>query len=140
MGLLAWQPMKILRLHSVTLIALLCLCGTLAAAAETITQEVVKKFITQREEKDQGQFNGGKNLKSISFESVQFGTSRKALPGELIRVPAGTTIYPVRVKYTTHRAWPANAGAPEAVTIHWTYDFYKDEYGEWTGASTGPVR
>ena len=111
--------------------------GAAHAPAAAPTEEVVRQYVTRRQEKLTKSSTGPKSV-TVTFESIRFGTSRKAnARDEFDGIPKGETVYPVRVKYTAVYHW---GSGDEEKQIHYDYEFYKDNYGEWAALGLGPVR
>jgi len=104
-----------------------------------LTEATVKQFITGREERAATGAGGSPDSVTVTFESINFGTTRTAtVQDQYDGVPKGETVYPMRVKYTPHRRWIN--GTKEDPEIYYSYDFYLNKYGEWDALSKGPVR
>lgn len=102
------------------------------------TEADVEKFITKKEEAlATGTGSAHKSVK-LTFESIRFGKSRKATERDrVVNGIQGSTVYPARVKYISHRTW--GNGEAEDKKIHYDYELYQDEYDEWNAYLVGPV-
>lgn len=102
------------------------------------TEADVKQFITRKEEALATDVGSAHKSVTLTFESIRFGTPRKANAGDRVdKLITGSTVYPARVKYTSHRTW--GNGDTEDKKIHYAYEFYQDEYKEWNAYLAGPV-
>jgi hypothetical protein len=103
-----------------------------------LTSEIVKAYITRKEKMLATNIGSSHKSVTLSFESVLFGKTRKTTQRDRITNGIeGPTVYPVRVKYVSHRVW--GNGEKEAVKVHYDYEFYKDSYGKWDSYMVGPV-
>jgi hypothetical protein len=73
----------------------------------------------------------------VEFDEVHFGETRKPNEQDKIDGVRGDTVYPVRAKYKSLRRW--GNGETEEKVIHYNYDFYRDEFGDWNAILRGPV-
>ena len=109
-----------------------------AEAQQAPTEAIVKRFITKQEERLATGVGSSHKSVTVTFESVRFGQKRAANARDrVVNGITGKTLYPVRVQYTSHRTW--GNGETEAKKIHYGYEFYVDEFGEWTASLVGPV-
>jgi len=74
----------------------------------------------------------------VTFESIVFGEPRPLNAQDKIDGLRGSTVYPVRAKYSELRTW--GNGETETVKTHYGYDFYRDEFGELNFNAKGPVQ
>ena len=101
--------------------------------AEALTEEIVKEIITEKVIRTNKDFET-----EITFESVRIGKTRTANKvDENNGVPAGETVYPVRVKYTV--VIQTSTG-PQTTNHHYDWDFFKNNFGEWASSGRGPVQ
>jgi hypothetical protein len=99
-----------------------------------LTEAIVKEIITTKEKR----VNDEVLKPEVTFESVRIGKTRKANKAdEYEGIPAGETVYPVRVKYNVTLQYSTG---PETKNHHYDWDFFKDEHGEWATLGKGPVR
>ena len=98
-----------------------------------LTQAVVEEIITGRQKKLYA------NLEpTVTFESVRIGKTRKANKAdEYEGIPAGATVYPVRVKYSVVYRY---SDGDKTENHHYDYLFFKDSFDEWATLGLGPVR
>ncbi len=107
--------------------------NNVSASPGTLTEEIVKTFVTAKNKKVPPD-----NIVSITFESIQFGKTRTANKAdEYEGIPAGETVNPVRVKYSVRRHWSTGDDDKQ---VYYDYSFYKNNYGEWDALGNGPVR
>ena len=103
------------------------------------TDDDVKTYVTRKENLLAGGSLTSPKTVSVTFDEIQIGKSRAADQRDrLVNGAKADTMFPVRVRYTSHRTW--GNGQTEDVTIHYSYDFYVDEFGAWTAIHNGPVR
>ncbi len=108
------------------------------AKAEAPSEETVKRFITRKEEALATGVGSKHSSVAVTFESVRFGESREATERDrLVNGIKGPRVFPVRAKYASLRRW--GNGETETVNIHYAYEFYVDEFGEWDAYYVGPV-
>ncbi len=101
--------------------------------SETLTEVIVKEIITAKVIRTNKDFET-----EITFESVRIGKTRTANKADENQgIPAGETVYPVRVKYTV--VLQTSTG-PQTTNHHYDWDFFKDSFGEWASLGKGPVR
>jgi hypothetical protein len=101
------------------------------------TEADVKQFITRKEEASATGHGGQAGSVTLTFQNIRFGASREAdRRDRLVNGITGSTVYPVRVKYTAHRTWP---GGSQDQTIHRDYEFFQDQNGEWDSYLVGVV-
>jgi hypothetical protein len=75
----------------------------------------------------------------VTVESIRVGQKRAATERDrVVNGITGKTVFPVRVQYTSLRTW--GNGETETKQVHYAYEFYQDEFGEWTAYHVGPVR
>ena len=113
--------------------------GDGAAAADAgLTEDAVKQFVTRKEEKlATGVGSAHKSVK-VEFVEVRLGAARAPNEQDKIDGVRGDRVYPARAKYKSIRTW--GNGETEEKVIHYAYDFYRDEYGEWDAVLRGPVK
>ncbi len=104
--------------------------------AGNLTEDIVKQIITSRENNVTKYSTGPKSV-TITFESIQFGTPRRANQQDKIDGIPTEMVYPVRAKYTTVHHY---SNEDEEKKNYYGYNFYIDSYGEWNALGTGPVR
>lgn len=108
------------------------------AAKAGLNTPAVKAHITKKEKSLATGIGSAHQSVSVTFESIRFGKARKTTPKDrVVNGIEGPMVYPVRVKYTSHRRW--GNGETETKNIHYDYEFYKDSYGEWNTYMVGPV-
>jgi len=106
--------------------------------AGALTEDAVKQFVTRKEEAlATGVGSAHKSVK-VEFVEVRLGATRRPNEQDKIDGIRGDTVYPARAKYKSVRTW--GNGETEEKLIHYAYDFYRDEYGEWDAVGLGPVR
>ena len=121
--------------------------GAHAAAAPTSakaqdgapSEQDVKDLITRREKSSATGVGAVHSGVELAFDEVRFGEPRAANERDrLVNGITGPTVYPVRVRYTSNRTW--GNGQTEAKPIHYDYEFYRDEMGDWDVYLVAPVR
>ncbi len=109
------------------------------AKTQPPSEETVKRFITRKEEALATGIGSAHASVTVTFESVRFGDSREATERDrLVNGITGPRVFPVRAKYASLRRW--GNGDTETVNIHYAYEFYMDEFGEWNAYLVGPVK
>ncbi len=104
-----------------------------------LTETIVKQIVTQREEMLATGAGGSPDSVTVTFENIDFGTSRIAnKQDEFNGIPNGETVYPARVRYTAHRQ--RRNGTTEDQEVYYSYDFYVSKYGKWAVLANGPAR
>lgn len=103
------------------------------------TDDDVRALITRREEASATGVGSMHGSVALAFDEVRFGTPRAADERDrVVNGITGATVYPVRVRYTSHRTW--GNGETEARPIHYDYEFFRDAQGGWDAYLVGPVR
>ena len=109
------------------------------AAAQELTEAAVKRYVTSKEEALATGVGSAPKSVQVTVGSVRFGQRRAATERDrVVNGITGKTVYPVRVQYTALRRW--GNGETETKAVHSAYEFYQDEYGEWSAYHVGPVR
>ena len=111
--------------------------GAATAAGGALTEDAVKQFVTRKEQNLATGVGSSHKSVAVDFSEVRIGATRAPNEQDKIDGIRGDTVYPVRVKYTSNRTW--GNGETEAKVIHYGYDFYRDEFGEWNAVGRGPV-
>lgn len=102
-----------------------------------LTEADVKKEVTKREERLTTGIGSAPRSVKINWESVKIGASRVPNLQDKVDGVRGDVIYPVQVKYERTQIWSEDS--TEDRTISYGYDFYLNEFGEWTSMGTGNV-
>lgn len=119
------------------LVALLAACG--GGGGDAPTEQDVRDLITRREEASATGTGSVHSGVALDFHEVRFGEPRSADERDrVVNGITGSTVYPVRVRYTSNRTW--GNGQTEAVQIHYDYELYRDPMNEWNAYLVGPVR
>lgn len=108
------------------------------AAKAGLTTTVVKEFVTRKEKALATGVGSAHKSVTLTFQNPRFGASRAVTKRDKLNGIKGTTVYPVRVRYTSHRVW--GNGETEDKEIHFEYEFFKDAFGEWDAYGVGPVQ
>ena len=109
-----------------------------AGGGAALDADAVKQFITRQEERLATGVGSSHQSVKVEFVDVRLGEPRKPNEQDKIDGVRGDTVYPVRAKYKSLRRW-GNGDTAEK-EIHYGYDFYRDEFGEWNAVLRGPVR
>jgi hypothetical protein len=92
--------------------------------SDRLTEEVVTESVTRQKT-------------ATSIESVEIGSPHTANANDEFRgIPKEATVYPVKVRYTYIDTYYIDH---REVKEYYAFDFYRDSFGEWHGASRGPV-
>ena len=101
----------------------------------------IRKVITEMEHNKDKAFGPGtidaNTLTTVTLVSTKYGDPWKARKEEFTRIPEGTTMYPVKAKWTTTRHF---GDGDRDETFYYSFDFYVNEYHEWDTVSNGPVK
>jgi hypothetical protein len=114
------------------------LVGCKSGQGEAPSEDAVKRYITRKEEALATGVGSSHASVTVTFESVRMGESRAATEKDrVVNGITGSTVFPVRAKYASLRRW--GNGETQTVNIHYSYEFYRDEFGEWNAYYVGPV-
>lgn len=108
-----------------------------AAPGGPLTEDAVKQFITRKEENLATGVGSAHKSVTVEFVEIRMGATRAPNEQDKIDGVRGDTVYPVRAKFKSKRVW--GNGETEEKLIHYAYDFYRDESGEWNALLLGPV-
>jgi hypothetical protein len=124
--------------HRVLCLSLVSLFLAACQQSKSPTENDVKAFVTRKSEMLATGVGSSHSSVTVTFESVLFGESRATNERDrLVNGITGPTVFPVRVKWSELRRW--GNGDTDTVQIHYAYEFYVDEYGQWNANSVGPV-
>jgi hypothetical protein len=128
----------IISLALALVVSLAGLAGCKGGQGEAPSEDDVKRYITRKEEALATGVGSSHSSVTVNFESVRFGQSREATEKDkVVNGITGSTVFPVQAKYSSLRRW--GNGETETVNIHYSYEFYRDEFGEWNAYYVGPV-
>ena len=108
------------------------------AVAGAPTEADVQAFVTRGAEMSATGIGTSPSSVSLTFHEIRFGASRPANLQDRYNGVTGPTMFPARVRYTSHLRWGARS--TDTVETHYSYSFYVDAYGEWNALGHGPVR
>jgi hypothetical protein len=106
-------------------------------ASTALTEDAIKRFITRKEENLATGVGSAHKSVALDFLEIRLGDPRKPNEQDKIDGVRGDTVHPVRAKYKSTRKW--GNGDTDEKTIHYNYDFYKDEFGDWNAILRGPL-
>ena len=98
----------------------------------------MRAFVTRRAEMSATGIGPSPSSVSLTFHEIRFGASRPANLQDRYDGVIGPTMFPARVRCTSHLRW--GAGSTDTIETHCSYSFCVDEYGEWNALGHGPVR
>ena len=108
-------------------------------SSPSLSEEDVREFISTKEKSLATGVGSSHTASQVEFVDIRFGNRRQTNERDrVVNGITGDTVHPVRVKYVSHRTW--DDGSSEDKEIHYDYEFYQDEYGEWGAYLVGPVR
>ncbi len=110
---------------------------TAPKAAGKLTEEDVKKFVTRKEQNLATGVGSSHKSVTVDFQEIQFGATRAPNERDKFDGIRSDTVYPVRVKFTSHRTW--GNGETEDKVINYNYDFYTNDFSEWDALLQGPA-
>ena len=125
---------KVFLLNSVLLIALVQLnsCKAQTSSHASLTKQIVEETI--QNSLYPASNNSEVSKTTLKFHSVDIAKPRTLKAEELYGFAAGTTIYPVLVKFTSTDRIQDDPKWKPSYNIHditQEYYFYKDEFGKW---------